>query len=71
MAVSCLWPGYTKSRTRPALWLGQRHRLFHMDAQGVNTRVLESRDVAVALVNDVLDTIEVAHQHIEGTKGGT
>ncbi len=54
-----------------ALWRDQRHRLFHMDAQGVNSRVLESRDVAVALVNDVLDTIEVAHQHIEGTKEGT
>jgi len=42
-------------------WNRQRHRLFHMDGTVETTRILDSRDDAVALVEDVFRLIDAGY----------
>lgn len=53
------------------LWQNQRHRLFHMDGGLETTRILKTREEAVAIVDQVLSSIEVNHQKIRRSKGAT
>lgn len=45
-----------------ALWHSKRHRLFHMDTSPETSRVLDTHADAVALVDEVLTTIEESHR---------
>lgn len=42
-------------------WHKQRHSLFHMSGNLETTRILEDREEAVAVVNEVLDIIEAGY----------
>ena len=45
-------------------WNQHRHRLFHMDGTLETTYVLEQREDAVRLVNDVLDLVDRSQQRL-------
>lgn len=51
------------------LWHNNRHRLFHMDGTPEFTRILDTRAEAVAIVNEVLNTIEESFLAIQRSKG--
>ena len=51
------------------LWQNQRNRLFHMDGNLDATRILRAREEAVAIVDQVLSSIDNGHQKIRLSKG--
>ncbi|PPT92911.1 hypothetical protein XaraCFBP7407_19210 [Xanthomonas arboricola pv. arracaciae] len=51
------------------LWHKLRHRLFHMDGGLDTTRMLKTREEAVAIVDEVFSLVEVNHQRISRSKG--
>lgn len=53
------------------LWLTHRHRLFHMDSVLNTTRILDTREEAVAIVDAVLDAIEADYRKIVGARKST
>lgn len=53
------------------LWHKNRHRLFHMDGTPETTRMLDTRAEAVAIVDEVLTTIEESYLVIQRSKGSS
>ncbi|MEN5119072.1 RNase LS family HEPN domain-containing protein [Luteimonas sp. TWI662] len=53
------------------LWLTHRHRLFHMDGVLNTTRILDTREEAVTIVDTVLDAIEADYRTIAGARIST
>lgn len=51
------------------LWHNLRHRLFHMDGSVDTTRMLKTREEAVAIVDEVFSLVESGHQRISRSKG--
>ena len=51
------------------LWHNLRHRLFHMDGNVDTTRMLKTREEAVAIVDEVFSLVESGHQRISRSKG--
>jgi hypothetical protein len=49
-------------------WNQQRHRLFHMDGTLETTTILDSRDDAVSIVDQVLTLIDRTHEQVLKTK---
>lgn len=51
-----------------AFWRQHRHRLFHMDGTLDTTRMLDHREEAEIIVNDVLNIVDASYRSIQSAK---